>query len=256
MLSVARKAAVNVWKISVYLALRAAWCMALFCNGQVGEVTCPTLAGFDLSRHLHANCVKWMTGKEGRANTARLTLPHNKVNKGRGAKLWLCTKVLPNKMVINPVRALSEHMAYNRPGPAEHLLTYTGNNGRTRRPVTKSWFVDRFNDALRQGGRPRIWGHSSRAGGASSYMLASRDFERIQLIGRWRSDAWQRYIKNRGDLAARYLANTVIVDVCTKGLLLREDLVEVGWDADVEIWIATDLVEVGRDADVEIWIAT
>ncbi len=104
--------------------------------------------------------------------------------------------------------------------------------------MTKSWFVNRFNEALALAGRPRIWGHSFRAGGATFYMLAGKDIEKIQLIGRWRSDAWQRYIKNRGDLAAKYLAGATIVDVRTKALLTTADLVAAGWDAEFEIYVA------------------
>lgn len=57
---------------------------------------------------------------------------------------------------------------------------------------TRSWFIRRLSSVFRL---DNVSGHSMRAGGATSLAAAGVPPDRIQAIGRWRSSAWQRYVR-------------------------------------------------------------
>lgn len=57
-------------------------------------------------------------------------------------------------------------------------------------PPSRSWFTAR----LRRHFSPDISGHSMRAGGATALAAAGVPDDRIRLLGRWSSEAYQAYI--------------------------------------------------------------
>ena len=57
---------------------------------------------------------------------------------------------------------------------------------------SRSWFVRRLRTLFPS---TDVSGHSMRAGGATSLAAAGVPPERIQALGRWRSTAWERYVR-------------------------------------------------------------
>ncbi len=57
---------------------------------------------------------------------------------------------------------------------------------------TRSWFISRFHAILPSSD---VAGHSLRAGGATALALAGTPLERIQIIGRWSSQAFLIYLR-------------------------------------------------------------
>ena len=71
-------------------------------------------------------------------------------------------------------------------------------------PLTKQGFVGKFRQALRSLGyeEDRYAGHSFRIGAATAAAAAGVEDSTIKLLGRWESDAFQRYIRTpRNELA-------------------------------------------------------
>ena len=64
-------------------------------------------------------------------------------------------------------------------------------------PLQRDTFIQCVRSALSQAGfDPRLYaGHSFRRGGASSAAYAGFSDHQIQLLGRWRSDAYKLYIE-------------------------------------------------------------
>ncbi|KDE03492.1 hypothetical protein MVLG_06054 [Microbotryum lychnidis-dioicae p1A1 Lamole] len=58
-------------------------------------------------------------------------------------------------------------------------------------PPTRTWFVSR----LRRAFGPSYSGHSLRSGGATHYALRGLPAEVIKRLGRWRSTAWEDYVR-------------------------------------------------------------
>jgi len=70
-----------------------------------------------------------------------------------------------------------------------HPLLWIRSNGTT---PTRSWFIRHLASLFPNS---NFSGHSMRAGGATSLAAAGVPPDRIRAIGRWRSPAWERYIR-------------------------------------------------------------
>jgi len=81
-----------------------------------------------------------------------------------------------------------------------HPFLWLRNNGK---PPSCSWFIRH----LRIFFPTSISGHSMRAGGATSLAAAGVSPDRIQAIGRWKSDAWERYVRKNVTLLQALLFN-------------------------------------------------
>lgn len=57
---------------------------------------------------------------------------------------------------------------------------------------TREWFLGRLNSAIND---PTVGGHSLRAGGATFFASLGWPDDRIQMLGRWKSDAFKIYIR-------------------------------------------------------------
>ena len=86
--------------------------------------------------------------------------------------------------------------------------------------VTKTWFQTNMQAALYRGGVTDAYTtHSCRAGGATSMLLAGMPGELVQIMGRWSSDAYRRYL----DMSPASLA------AVTRGMsLIQPDDVRAG----------------------------
>ncbi|KAJ7126511.1 hypothetical protein C8R43DRAFT_897631, partial [Mycena crocata] len=77
------------------------------------------------------------------------------------------------------------------------------------RPMVKSKALQRINAVLGAWGWGTAFGHSFRIGGASFYLAKGVNPEIVRLAGRWKSLAYEAYIRAFEQVAARHLGGLV-----------------------------------------------
>lgn len=112
--------------------------------------------------------------------------------KGHYGKRVFQIEVLPNSdSEVCPIRAYKAYMVLRgrEPGP---LFAFPGGTAISRR-----FFTDNLKFSLQWAGYSpdKYKGHSFRIGAASAAAAMGISDERIQLMGRWRSDAFKKYIR-------------------------------------------------------------
>ncbi|KAH7926281.1 hypothetical protein BV22DRAFT_1009515, partial [Leucogyrophana mollusca] len=84
------------------------------------------------------------------------------------------------------------------------LFSWRDSSGDVR-PLVKAPAIKRVNDILVAWGWGTSFGHSFRIGGASFYLAQKVDPEIVRLAGRWRSLAYETYIRAFEQVASRHL---------------------------------------------------
>ncbi|KAG1765730.1 hypothetical protein EV702DRAFT_981345, partial [Suillus placidus] len=74
------------------------------------------------------------------------------------------------------------------------------------RPMVRARAIERVNGILVSHGWGTTFGHSFRIGGASFYLAQKVNPEIVRLAGRWRSLAYEAYIRAFEQVASRHLA--------------------------------------------------
>ena len=87
---------------------------------------------------------------------------------------------------------------------ADPLFSWRDNNNAIR-PMAKPRVLERTNAILSANHAPRTFGHSFRIGGASFYMANKIDPEIVRIAGRWRSLAYETYIRCFEQVISRHL---------------------------------------------------
>ena len=92
---------------------------------------------------------------------------------------------------ICPVLAIIQYIAVRSPNPGPLLVLSEGT------PLTRGYLVSQLQAALRRAGLDDSCynGHSFRSGAATSAAQQGLQDSLIQMLGRWRSDAYKSYIK-------------------------------------------------------------
>ena len=103
----------------------------------------------------------------------------------------------------DPIQAFLRHLAVNNPASCVALFSYC--NGDTSLSLTKRAFLRCVTQASRTAGFPPLPGHSLRIGGTLEYLLRGLPFDVVKTIGRWSSDSFQTYLREHGQILARYL---------------------------------------------------
>ena len=75
--------------------------------------------------------------------------------------------------------------------------------------MVKSMAVNHINSILKAHGWGTAFGHSFRIGGASFYLAQKIDLEIVRLAGRWRSLAYEVYIRVFEQIASHHLGNAL-----------------------------------------------
>ncbi|KAJ3710039.1 hypothetical protein C8R42DRAFT_649027 [Lentinula raphanica] len=140
---------------------------------------------------------------EPNGNGARvLHLPKTKTQQVRGEKVV----VTPNRMEVDPVRALRKHLEANKLGPGDPLFAFRNKDGGLD-VLLRSAFLRTCNETWSTHGIPRITGHCFRIGGTTHYLLAGISPDVVKTLGRWRSDAFLRYWRNLDQLATIHVGD-------------------------------------------------
>jgi len=166
--------------------LWAACCTAFFGFLRVGEMTVPNVEEYDNTVHLSVGDVAldsrsnptivWLLIKQSKTDPFRM-----------GAKLCLGR----TESAICPVKAILPYLAVRGGTPGPLFIFEDGT------PLTRDSFKTLLSTTLRVAGLDDAHynTHSFRIGAATSAKMAGISDIHIQLLGRWKSSAYQGYIR-------------------------------------------------------------
>ena len=188
----------SVWESSPDLRdakmLWAAACLAFFGFLRVGEFTAPGVSQFDEETHLSVTDISVNSTQSPSMIFVRLK--QSKTDQWRKGITILFRQnqqvsTLPSVLVIELVKGMA-------PGPL-----FIRSNGHF---LTRTHFVSEVKKAMEQAGMeaPNFNGHSFRIGAASTAAAHGMEDSLIKTLGRWESDAYQRYIKIPREELANY----------------------------------------------------
>lgn len=168
------------------IMLWGAACLCFFGFLRTGEVVVPSDAGYDPQVHLSFQDVK----VDNRQNPKWLEV-HLKASKTDPFRHGVTIYVGATGKWLCPVASVLAYMVQrgNKPGP---LFMF-----RDGRPLTRSRFVTALRAALRKAGYDdeKYAGHSFRIGAATTAAQCGIQDSLIQMMGRWRSNAYTLYIR-------------------------------------------------------------
>ncbi|KIJ48843.1 hypothetical protein M422DRAFT_99636, partial [Sphaerobolus stellatus SS14] len=144
---------------------------------------------FDGSRHLKRSDVHFGTDLDGKPY-ARLDLPSAKTAKPGKKQSVFLTK----QGELCPLAALHNLFRVVPARASDPLFSWRDNQNKIR-PLVKQSTIKFINDILSGLGWGTSFGHSFRIGGASYYLAQKVDPEIIRIAGRWRSLAYETYIR-------------------------------------------------------------
>jgi len=176
------------------VVLWAVSCTAFFGFFRLGELLPPSSTSFDAATDLAWGDV----AVDDRVNP-RMAQIHLKTSKcdqfGQGADIVVGV----TGSDICPVAALAQYLAGRGPQPGPFFLDSKGLT------LTKPDFVRQFREILQTLGMPahEYAGHSFRIGAATTAAIVGLEDSRIQMLGRWHSAAFLRYVRtSKTQLAA------------------------------------------------------
>ena len=164
----------------------AVCCVAFFGFFRLGELLLPSRDAFNPRLHL-----AWGDVAVDNVRNPRMVRCHLKQSKtdqlGRGVDVVLERTGLE----LCPVAAVLGYIALRGDQSGPFFLTTA------KTPLSKPDFISKFRTVLGRLGLPAedYAGHSFRIGAATSAALAGVEDSMIQLLGRWQSAAFLRYIK-------------------------------------------------------------
>ncbi|KIJ37639.1 hypothetical protein M422DRAFT_98758, partial [Sphaerobolus stellatus SS14] len=153
------------------------------------EVSVKSQKDFNGSRHLKRSDAHFGKDLDGKLY-ARLDLPSAKTAKpGKKQSIFLT-----EQGELSPLAALQNLFTVVPARASDPLFSWTDTKGNIR-PLVKQTAIKFINDILTGWGWGTSFGHSFRIGGASYYLAQKVDPEIIRIAGRWRSLAYETYIR-------------------------------------------------------------
>lgn len=179
------------------------WAMAscaFFGMMRFGEVSVESRAAFKPAKHLTRKDVFLGFDLAGKAY-ARLDLPAAKTARpGETQSVFLVTQG-----PLCPIAALQNLATIIPALPEDPLFSWRDRTGAIR-PMVKQRALERINCIMTAWGWGTTFGHSFRIGGASFYLAKKVDPEIVRLAGRWRSLAYETYIRAFEQVASQHLS--------------------------------------------------
>ena len=176
------------------MALCAFWGMMRF-----GEVSVTSRGAFDKAKHLTRKDAHFGFDLDNKPY-AHLDLPSSKTAKpGDIQSIFL----VPQEGLC-PLAALQNLAEVVPAGPDDPLFSWRDSHGSIQ-PMVKSKAIGRVNAIIKAWGWGTTFGHSFRIGGASYYLSQKVNPEIVRIAGRWRSLAYEVYIRAFEQVASRHL---------------------------------------------------
>ncbi|BGP12217.1 hypothetical protein JCM10213_007473 [Rhodosporidiobolus nylandii] len=135
-------------------------------------------------------------------------LPYSKTKKFDGEDRYIPEQLHLGSEMLDPVKAIRNHLAFNEPGKDEFAFSFTGDDGTTRIKLTAAFLAHEIKRACEARGLAHLHGHSMRSGGKTFYEMAGCAQSVIMLGGGWASmGGFKRYQRNRARTIGMFLAN-------------------------------------------------
>lgn len=179
----------------------AAACCAFWGLMRFGEVTVKSRAAFTPGKCLARKHMVSATDIDGRPYI-RLDLPSAKTAApGEIQSVWLV-----REGTLCPLEALRNLLHVCPAGDDDPLFSWIDAGGAAR-PLTIEPAMNTINNILVRHGWGTKFGHSFRIGGASFYLAQGVSTDIVRIAGRWRSMAYEAYIRSFEQVSSRHLAN-------------------------------------------------
>ncbi|KAL9931153.1 hypothetical protein V8E36_001217 [Tilletia maclaganii] len=162
---------------------------------RLGELTVPSIPEFDPRYHPQRRALLFDGAPPH--TTAQITLPWAKPDSD-GQTI----PVSPQYEPLNPISALRADLRLNPAPHTAHVFAH----GPAFTPMTRSAFTQRVHTAAITTQQPHLPDHSLRIGGTTELLLRHKPLDAVRIAGRWKSDAWQRYIRRHVEIVAPALA--------------------------------------------------
>lgn len=166
-----------------------------------GEVTVRSRGAFSPGLHLTRANALFGTDLNGQPY-ARLDLPSAKTAKAGEVQHVFLTQ----QDSLCPIEALRHLAAVVPAGAADPLFSWRDSRG-TVRPMIRDTALAFINEKFTALGFGTTFGHSFRIGGASFYLSQGVSPEVVRLLGRWRSLAYEVYIRAFEQVASHHVAH-------------------------------------------------
>lgn len=166
-----------------------------------GEVSVPSRPKFNPSLHLTRKDAVFGYDLDGRPY-AKLLLPSAKTARPGEVQ----TVFLNEQGALCPLEAL-RNLAQVVPARADDALFSWRDDKGGVRPMVHDKAMRTVNKALQACGWGTTFGHSFRIGGASFYLGQKVDPEIVRLAGRWKSTAYEAYIRAFEQVSSQHMAN-------------------------------------------------
>ncbi|KAJ3713630.1 hypothetical protein C8R42DRAFT_593043 [Lentinula raphanica] len=176
------------------IATSAFWGMMRF-----GEVSFKSRTDFDPSKHLRRCDAIFGRDLDG-VEYVRLDMREAKTARNGEIQHIFLT----GGGDLSAIKALRNLARVVPAGPSDPLFSWRDRMGDIR-PMVKSKALKRINGILSEWGWGTAFGHSFRIGGASHYLAQKVDPEIVRLAGRWKSMAYETYIRAFEQIASRHL---------------------------------------------------
>ncbi|SDA01361.1 BZ3500_MvSof-1268-A1-R1_Chr10-1g02601 [Microbotryum saponariae] len=183
-------------------AVFAAACAAFFAMARLGEFTAGSAdEEFIAERHLAVANARGIDATSEAPLRYELDLPFDKVRRRVGRTLVVSAR---DGEPFCPVGGIDNHFRLNDPPPGR-LFSYRAREG-GHRQLTSSAFSRRIRDILEASGRASLNNHSFRSGGATFYLREGVHTDHIRNLGRWSSNAFDRYWRRHKEIAIQVLS--------------------------------------------------
>lgn len=170
-----------------------------------GEVSVKSRASWSGEKHLKRSDLSFGCDLDGR-RFAELALPSAKTARPGEVQ----TIILAEEGSLCPLQALRTLLQVVPAVATDPLFAWVDGKG-TIRPMVRARALARINNILQAWQLGTSFGHSFRIGGASWYLAQGISPEMVRLAGRWRSLAFEVYIRAFHLIAPRHLQNLDVV---------------------------------------------
>ena len=167
--------------------LKCPECIAFFGFFRMGELTVPSQTAFDPTIHLTFSDIAVDSMVD--TQSIRVTIKQSKTDQfKKGAQVFVGRT---GDKVLCPVSAVLAYLAVRQGGEGPLFYFASGTY------LTKEKFIKPVREALNTLGylSDKFAGHSFRIGAATTAAEAGIDEATIKALGRWRSDAYQTYVR-------------------------------------------------------------
>ena len=187
-------------------AVLACLTTAFWGTARLGEVTVPKLDGFNPSLHVKPVDVKFDVADRNNLMQTVIFIPWTKVAKEKGEEIFWAEQDGPT----DPKAALKNHLDVNAPPPDSHLFSYK--HGSNQRPMTRTIFLARISQIVKQKSMPKLPGHGIRVGSTLEYLLRGVPFDVVKAKGRWQSEAFRGYLQKHTQIMGPHIQSEPIAN--------------------------------------------